>query len=142
MNLQVGRIGIKRSTLAKAAILLVSFAAFLSIAATGREFYLFAPSSVDATTLYAQRFEELRKFLPPHGVVGYVSDEPGDEGAWSYYQAQYALSPTIVARTSERQTVVGNFRDPNAIQKILREEHLTAAKDFGNGVLLLTRRLD
>jgi hypothetical protein len=142
MNLQVGPIVIKRSTLAKAAILLVSFAAFLSIAATGREFYLFAPSSVDAITLYVQRFEELRKILPPHGVVGYVSDEARDEGTWSYHQAQYALSPTIVERTSERQTVVGNFRDPNAVQKILREEHLTEAKDFGDGVLLLTRRLD
>ncbi len=142
MKLKVGPIVIKQSTLGEAAILLVSFAAFLSIAATGREFYLFSPSSVDAITLYLQRFEELRKALPSHGVVGYVSDEVGDEGTWSYHQSQYALSPIIVDRTPERETVVGNFRDPNAAQEILLENNLTVVRDFGSGVLLLTRRVD
>jgi len=128
-------------TRVKAAVLVLSLAAFFSIAVNCYKFHPFARYSDSATTLYLRRFEGLRTILPQHGTVGYISDEePAAEEAWGYHQTQYALSPVIIDKTPDRETVIGNFRNPAAAQEVLREGHLTIVRDMGNGVLLLRKR--
>ncbi len=96
----------------------------------------------DRITLYEKRFDDLKKILPSHGVVGYISDKQiegtnGDVGALSdYYLAQYALSPVIVIKSPEPSLVVGNFRVNGTTLNISINRNLILVKDFGNGVML------
>ena len=83
---------------------------------------------------YEARFDELRKMLPPRGVVGYVSDKP--HAVREYYLTQYALAPVIVEGTSARPLVVGNFFDARAAAQIAGSQKLVMLKDFGKGVML------
>ena len=131
---------LSHSTRITAAVLILSSAALLSIGRYCLQRNAFAPYAVDAITRNLQRFDALRKALPTHATVGYISDELGDDGTWGFYQTQYALSPIVIDRTANREIVIGNFRDASAAQQILMESNLTVQKDFGNGVLLLARR--
>ena len=131
---------LSHSTRITAAVMILSSAALLSIGKYCLQRNPFAPYSVDEITRNLQRFDTLKKMLPEHGTVGYISDKLGDDGSWDYYQTQYALSPIIIDRTANPEIVIGNFRDPNVVQQILIEDSLTVQKDLGNGVLLLARR--
>lgn len=96
----------------------------------------------DQMTLYESRYNEVRKHLPSHGVIGYVSDPKEnneDRFAWSF--TQYSLSPLLVVdRSVNREThdytiVIGNFH--RAIPDDERMRGLSFVRDFGNGVFLL-----
>ena len=97
----------------------------------------------DSITLYEQRFEDLKKELPVHGIVGYITNKRCKEvlhnvdTASYYYLTQYALSPIIIDNNPDRDLVVGNF-DNNHFYKMLKNRELV--KDFGRGVLLLKRK--
>ena len=98
----------------------------------------------DEITLYEKRFEGLKKILPPHEVVGYISSKQAqdirfDIEAARYYLAQYALSPVIVVYSPDRPLVVGNFRQTVIDPKIYTSKNLVLLKDFGNGVMLFSR---
>jgi len=93
-------------------------------------------------TLYEARYDEIRKVLPRHGVIGYVSDPKEnneDRLAWAF--TQYSLSPLIVIDRSvnpkafEYPIVVGNFH--RAIPGNDRMRGLSFVRDFGKGVFLL-----
>lgn len=97
----------------------------------------------DKITLYEKRFEGLKKILPSHGVVGYISNKQAEDIRFDvttaeYYLTQYALSPVIVAYSQEPQLVVGNFRDAAAAGKAVASRHFILLKDFGNGVMLFS----
>jgi hypothetical protein len=132
--------GLRHSTRITAAVIILSSASLLSIGRYCLQRNPFAPYSVDAITRNLHRFDTLKKTLPSHATVGYISDALGDDGNWDYYQTQYELSPIIIDRTANREIVIGNFRDANVVQQILMENDLTVQKDLGNGVLLLARR--
>ena len=56
----------------------------------------------DLLSTNERRFDGLRKMLPPHGVVGYISDRQGEAGNdpsffENYYLTQYSLAPLLVA---------------------------------------------
>jgi hypothetical protein len=51
------------------------------------------------------RFRELRRLLPGHGVVGYLSDKP--DAVVTYFLAQYALAPLVLERGAARPVVAG-----------------------------------
>src|SRR5262245_2315427 len=54
----------------------------------------------DPISLYEKRFEDLRKALPPHGVVTYIDDSNGVREVFkAYFLAQYALSPVVLLDT-------------------------------------------
>lgn len=98
----------------------------------------------DRMTLYEARFSEIRKHLPSHGIVGYVSDPKEnneDRLAWAF--TQYALAPLLVIDRSvnpkalEYPVVVGNFH--RAIPGGDRMRDLSFVRDFGNGVFLLRK---
>lgn len=128
------------STRIKAGVLLLTASALFSTVTACLKIHIFAQNPVDAMTLYERRFEELRKSLPAHGTIGYISDEAGDDGTWDYYRTQYALAPLVVERTAEREFVVGNFRDGDD-GKIRANYDLILLKNFGNGVMLFAKKV-
>jgi hypothetical protein len=128
------------STLVKAAVLLLSLSALVSVVQTFRGARILTKRTTDSQTLYGRRFIELKKALPAHGVVGYITDEI-DEIPWNYYQTQYALSPVIVDKTPGRELVVGNFRDSAVAREIVANSDLILLKDFGNGVVLFRKEV-
>ena len=92
--------------------------------------------AVDWIAEYEQRFETIKRDLPPDAVVGYVTDQPPDP-AMDLRLAQYALAPVIVSRTGQTELVVGNFHDPAQMPGIVRQKGLVLVKDYGQGVALL-----
>ena len=98
----------------------------------------------DRMTLYEARYDEVRKHLPSHGVIGYVSDPKEnneDRFAWAF--TQYALSPLLVVDRSvnpkgrEYPIVIGNFH--RVVPGDDRMRDLSFVRDFGNGVFLLRK---
>ncbi len=88
----------------------------------------------DEVTLYERRFDALRRALPRHGTVGYVSDRP--EAGKEFFLTQYALAPLIVVRHPGAPLVVGNFFDPDTAPGVAAERRLVLLHDFGDGVAL------
>jgi hypothetical protein len=89
------------------------------------------------------RYAELRKALPAHGRVGYVSDLPLDqeEGDALHLQTLYALAPLIVARDDGSPgLVIANLAHPAALSAICRRARLETVRDYGSGLWLLRRR--
>lgn len=128
------------SILVKAAVLLLSLSTLVSVVQTSRSAFILPKRATDSQTLYGRRFKELKKALPSHGVVGYITDEI-DEIPWNYYQTQYALSPVIVDKTPGQELVVGNFRDSAAISEVTANSDLILLKDFGDGVVLFRKEV-
>lgn len=100
------------------------------------------PPVADQMTLYEARYNEIRKHLPSHGVIGYVSDPKEnneDRLAWAF--TQYSLAPLLVVdrsvnpRALDYPIVIGNFH--RAIPGDDRMRDLSFVRDFGNGVFLL-----
>jgi hypothetical protein len=96
----------------------------------------------DQMTLYEARYDEVRKHLPSHGIIGYVSDPKEnneDRLAWAF--TQYSLSPLLVIDRSvnpkalDYPVVIGNFH--RAFPGDDRMRGLSVVRDFGNGVFLL-----
>jgi hypothetical protein len=82
----------------------------------------------------------LRAVLPKSGVVGYMSDARGSmESTRSYYLAQYALAPVVVAQDANHELVVGNCASALAVARLAAASGLTVVEDFNNGVALLRR---
>jgi len=100
-----------------------------------------APKERDAITANERRFEELKKSLPPHGVVGYLSDlDPSTAyGIQQLYLTEYSLAPLQVASSSDQAIVVGNFSDVSVAPAMAARNGLRIARDFGNGAMLLVR---
>ena len=97
-------------------------------------------SGADTQSLYDKRFDDLRKMLPKHGVVGYFGDSQTDQpGVAHYYLTQYALAPLVVDNSIDHHFVVGNFADPNST--VPMNHDLVLVRDFGNGVILLENRM-
>ena len=95
----------------------------------------------DDVTLYEQRFSTLRKLLPRHGTVGYVTDQAGlgDIAAHEkYLTVRYVLAPVLVENSPRHALVVGNITQPTTdLKNFLREKNVVLLKDLGDGVLLL-----
>lgn len=89
------------------------------------------------------RFTEIQKALPSNGRIGYVTDissekvlKDGDAAA-RYYLAQYSLAPLQVILYSDETTVIGDFREPRGLDRVLKETPLRIVRQFENGVFLL-----
>ncbi len=102
-----------------------------------------SPAKSPASEL-VERFELVRKDLSLRGVVGYVADDgkDADERAAEFMLVQYALLPVIVVWETDRELVVGNFRDSAAGRRISESKGLTVLKDLGGGVMLLGGRAE
>ncbi len=87
---------------------------------------------------FEDRFEALRKALPPRSVLGYASDYPTNDasGLGEFYLTEYALAPAIVTSSPNQSMVVVNYHTAQPDPAKLRAQHLTLVQNFGNGVLL------
>jgi hypothetical protein len=90
----------------------------------------------DLETAYLFHAKSLKPYLPAHGVVGYVTDDPSLANHYKFLLIQHALAPLVVANNVSHQFVVGNFRDGRAHDKIARQDELRVIKDFGYGLVL------
>jgi hypothetical protein len=88
----------------------------------------------DEVAGYEERLRALRPLLPPHGVVGYLTDRP--DAVKEFYLTQYALAPVIVAPDTHAELVVGNFFDPEAASALAVANRLTPIQDLGGGLVL------
>jgi hypothetical protein len=96
-------------------------------------------SGGDRVSTYTSRFVELRRILPPRGVVGYFSHTSGQEQLDDemYYLTQYALAPVVVDRTPNHPLVVGNFPGALPPAEMFLVPGLSVKADLGHGVMLL-----
>jgi hypothetical protein len=92
--------------------------------------------AADPLAAYESRFAELRRWLPPFGAVGYVSDRPDVR---ELYLTQYSLAPVVVDPSGHRELIVGNFFDAGLGAQLVERGGLVV-RDFGEGLVLLRRR--
>ena len=87
---------------------------------------------------FESRFDGIRRALPPRSVLGYTSDNPGNDPSTplEFYLTQYTLAPAIVKPTTDEHLVVVNFHDPKPDPKLLAARNLTPVQNYGNGVWL------
>jgi hypothetical protein len=96
--------------------------------------------SLDAISVDDSRFAALKRALPAHGVVGYLSDvDPQGAGEADYYSAEYSLAPLQVSRRPDQEIVVGNFHTLYVSVALLQQYKLHFVQNFGAGVMLLRR---
>jgi len=97
------------------------------------------PSAVAQTE---QRLRPAGAVLPRHGVVGYLSDEDSytTPGMRRYYLTQYALAPLVVSRSTRKEFVLGNFREPSKAAELARQNGLSLERDFGDGLMIFRRK--
>ena len=96
--------------------------------------FIFPRIEKDEITLYEERFSELKKFLPSHGIVGYVSDTNGE----FFLKTQYILAPVILTKVFGPRLIVANFSRASAIPTHLYGKPFKIIKNLNNGVALLS----
>jgi len=101
-----------------------------------------ATSRPDDRWAREQHIREVRRFLPPAGRVGYISDEMPFtstrvvEARGRYYSTQYAVAPVVVEVGPTQELIVGYFRrfEPQLAAG------LDVVHDFGDGLILFRKR--
>jgi hypothetical protein len=93
------------------------------------------PSCTD-DLLYEQRLQPLRRSLPEHSIVGYVTDEKSADKYRLFFLTQYSLCPILVVEGSHYPLVIGGYYGRGApVDQSAKGPEIV--KDFGNGILLL-----
>ena len=90
-------------------------------------------------TAFEKRFEVLHKSLPPHSVLGYVSDNPVNDEVTSqgeFYLTQYSLAPALIKADTVEPFEVANFHTAKTDEAALKARQLVAYRDYGNDVYL------
>jgi hypothetical protein len=95
-------------------------------------------TSTFGVSSFEDRFTELRKSLPTHALLGYLSDNPLNDPSnqTEFNLTQYTLAPAIVKPSIDEHLVVMNYHSATPDQNALRARHLTPVRDYGQGVLL------
>lgn len=97
----------------------------------------------DEITAYENRFKSVKTTLPPHSVVGYITDitdQQSDQWYMEYFLTQYTLSPVTVINETSRPLVIGNFHNPIDSSMIYYDLNLVLFREFDNGVILFKNR--
>lgn len=92
-------------------------------------------------TAFESRFDSFRQAIQPHGVYGYLSDNPPNDpsAAAEYHLTQYVLAPAIIKPDSAENLVVVNVHSKSLDWKLLHDNHLLPVQDFGDGIALCRR---
>ncbi len=93
------------------------------------------------------RFSAIKKILPDHGTVGYITDIENNDimyhvnSSSAYYEAQYALAPIVVTNSLLFDQIIGNFAGNYPQEKIRSRLNTDAVPiNFGSGVYLINRK--
>ncbi len=128
-------------------IALILFTLFSNMQLLFKQIISFDSKSIgeDYISLNEKRFTGLRKALPAHGVVGYLTDVSAEKIAVNatamagYYAARYSLAPVVIANTPEKELVVGNFHNIKGYPHMYKKNGLVPVKNLNNGLFLLRR---
>lgn len=132
--------GLSRPTRVKAATVLLALSALSVVVPEFFKAHVSGHVPPSKITLFGRRFAELRRALPPHGVVGYASDADEGEAVWEFYETQYFLAPALLEKSDERDLVVGNFHHTTVDADWLSNRNLVLLRDYGDGVMLFRRK--
>jgi hypothetical protein len=115
------------------------------------------PSDSDMVTQFGVHIASIRRDLPDHGMVGFVSEPPEDmtvnpvytrEWVWlRYFLAPLLVIPYVPQRAWKGDEdpvpytplVIGSFHGASP-GRLLDEHGLVIVKDYGNGIMLLRPR--
>ena len=101
-------------------------------------------TTVNEDALHVKRFEKLKDKLPGEGILGYFTNRgySADDDARFFYLTQYALSPLIIVRSTEPQTIIADVRDSFNSDKFSKKHNCYLLKNFGDGILLFRKRTE
>jgi hypothetical protein len=122
------------------ALLLVAAVSLYNVWTTARQIGVVSPAHVgrDDISIYLHRFDSIRDTVNLFRKVGYVDDAAYYAG---WFQAQYALAPTILVQGTEQPLVVANFHKDTSENRRMVERDLELLRDCGNGVRLYRGRV-
>ncbi|MBI5062849.1 MAG: hypothetical protein HZB87_05130 [Desulfatitalea sp.] len=86
---------------------------------------------------YEEAYSKLKRFLPPHGTAGYLTD--GEFDPKSFSLAQYALSPVFIIRSNSPQLLVAEIKKPDKIKRFLRNNQLTVVHQASDRIFLFEK---
>jgi hypothetical protein len=98
----------------------------------------------DYVSRYENRIPELKNFLSHSVSIGYCSEPNQDMPTYylHYVLTQYYLTPALVTKRTDSDTVLYNLYNSNKID-VLNNYHLNHGwhiiKDFNNGFILLAK---
>ena len=124
----------------KSVVVLLVLSVLTSLA-IGAARTLTRPLVPSRTEVFGRRIAPLQSSLPTRGVVGYLADPtlPFNRRLWQFYQIQYFVAPLLVDLSADHDTLIGNF--PRGVAPdLLAKQGFAVSRDFGNGILILTRR--
>jgi len=83
------------------------------------------------------RFEALRREVPPDTVLGYVSDIKPE--SVTVLITQFAVAPRLLVGNAPHDLVLGDFSKPQDYAEFGRARGLTLTKQFPGGVVLFRK---
>lgn len=123
----------ERARITLAIALIVLIVSLSGVRQLLRDWKAFDPN--DGITVFERRFDRIKRLLPSHGVVGYVTDaEPYNI---EFYLAQYSLAPLILDPKQPHEVIIGNFANRAAHPATWQGRSLIVHTDFANGLKLL-----
>jgi hypothetical protein len=92
-------------------------------------------------TVFENRFARLIQQLPSIGVLGYIDDTTDPVNAsLQYTLTRYALAPHLLEKSTHHEMIIGNFHKLPPKKALWVEQGLILIEDFGDGVLLFSKR--
>lgn len=91
--------------------------------------------SKDEAIKYRDRFENLRRLLPPHVRLGYFTDR----GMKEFYLSQYNLTPNILLLNREMGYILEDFHDGKIPTSMSTRPGYLQIYNDGHGVRLFRR---
>jgi hypothetical protein len=116
---------------------------FLAAVATIGEFARGTQLLHEADTLSpaAQRFAALRRDLPAHGVVCYLSDSDVHQlSNFAWFFAEYNLAPVVLRAGGGCEHAVGDFSNPAAAPAAIASNGYEIEHLYAPGLMLLRRK--
>lgn len=93
----------------------------------------------DDITLFENKFERVRRILPPFSVIGYYSDKKFD--ARTFCLARYTLSPRIIVQGLEHPFVIGNFSRFANPGEFAKAHDLSIMETVDNNIVLFKKEI-
>ncbi len=135
-----------RTRVIAASMILIVASAFSTIASkdipTKLPFKLLGiePSHPDQSLEYFVNARAMKPFLPPRGVVGYVTDVATCPYSFCSIIHQHGLAPLLIKSGTSYPYVVGYLPSQAGRARATQEHDLETVRDFGGGYVILRKR--